>query len=81
MLTIFLYPKHRRGTYHSRGQLDISIRFICFSIRKNMGKNEKMGVSGRICLYVACYDFVLGLNVSSLSLMFYVVGVLGLFYL
>ena len=40
-------------------------------------KNGKMGVSGRICLYVACYDFVLGFNVSSLPLMFYVVGFLG----
>jgi hypothetical protein len=33
--------------------------------------NGKMGVSGRICLYVACYDFVLGFNVSSLVLMIY----------
>ena len=28
-------------------------------------KNGKMGVSGRVCLYVACYDFMLGFNVSS----------------
>ena len=30
-----------------------------------------MEVSGRICLYVACYDFVLGFNVSSLVLMIF----------
>ena len=40
---------------------------------------RKWGLQG-VCLYVACYDCVLGFNVSSLSLMFYVVGVLGLFY-
>ena len=36
-----------------------------------------MGVSGRICLYVACYDFVLGFNVSSLVLMIFQVGFWG----
>ena len=36
-----------------------------------MGKNGKMGVSGRICLYVACYDFMLLFNVCSLVLMIY----------
>ena len=36
-----------------------------------------MGVSGRICLYVACYDFVLGFNVSSSPLMFFQVGFWG----
>ena len=40
-------------------------------------KNGKMGVSGRICLYVACYDFVLGFNVSSSPLMFFQVGFWG----
>jgi hypothetical protein len=35
------------------------------------------GVSGRICLYVACYDFVLGFNVSSSPLMFFQVGFWG----
>ena len=34
-------------------------------------KNGKMGVSGRICLYVACYDFMLLFNVCSLVLMIY----------
>ena len=46
-----------------------------------MGKNGKMGVSGRICLYVACYDFVLGFNVSSLVLMIFSGGVLGVILL
>ena len=40
-------------------------------------KNGKMGVSERICLYVACYDFVLGFNVSSSPLMFFQVGFWG----
>ena len=35
------------------------------------GKNGKMGVSGRICLYVACYDIMLLFNVCSLVLMIY----------
>ena len=39
-----------------------------------------MGVSGHICLYVACYDFVLGFNVSSLVLMIFQVGFWGLFH-
>jgi hypothetical protein len=38
-----------------------------------------MGVSGRICLYVACYDFVLGFNVSSSPLMIFQVGFGGNF--
>ena len=42
-----------------------------------LGKKWKMGVSGRICLYVACYDFVLGFNVSSSPLMFFQVGFWG----
>ena len=37
------------------------------------------GVSGRVCLYVTCYDFMLGFNVSSLPLMFYVLYVLEIF--
>jgi hypothetical protein len=40
-------------------------------------KNGKMGVSVRLCLYVACYDFVLGFNVSSSPLMFFQVGFWG----
>ena len=36
-----------------------------------MEKNGKTGVSGRICLYVACYDFVLGFNASSSPLMIF----------
>ena len=40
-------------------------------------KNGQMVVSGRICLYVACYDFVLGFNVSSSPLMFFQVGFWG----
>ena len=44
-----------------------------------MGKNGKMGVSGRVCWYVACYDFVLGFNVSSLVLMIFQVGFWGSF--
>jgi len=44
-----------------------------------LGKNGKMGVSGRICLYVACYDFVLGFNVSSSPLMIFQVGFGGNF--
>ena len=42
-------------------------------------KNGKMGVSGRVCWYVACYDFVLGFNVSSLVLMIFQVGFWGSF--
>ena len=44
---------------------------------KKLGKNGKMGVSGHICLYVACYDFILGFKVSSLVLMFFQVGFWG----
>ena len=44
---------------------------------RNWEKNGKMGVSGHICLYVACYDFILGFNVSSLVLMFFQVGFWG----
>ena len=44
---------------------------------KGPEKNGKMGGSGRICLYVACYDFVLGFNVSSSPLMFFQVGFWG----
>ena len=40
-------------------------------------KNEKMRVSGPVCLYVACYDFMLGFNVSSSPLMFFQVGFWG----
>ena len=43
-------------------------------------KNGKMGVSGRVCWYVACYDFVLGFNVSSLVLMIFQVGFWGSFW-
>ena len=39
-------------------------------------KNGKMGVSGRICLYVACYDVQ-----CFFLILLYVVGVLGLFCL
>jgi len=46
-------------------------------IMRIYGKNGKMGVSGRLCLYVACYDFVLGFNVSSLVLMIFQVGFWG----
>ena len=42
-------------------------------------KNGKMGVSGRVCWYVACYDSVLGFNVSSLVLMIFQVGFWGSF--
>ena len=42
-------------------------------------KNGYLGVSGRVCLYVTCYDFMLGFNVSSLPLMFYVLYVLEIF--
>ena len=42
-------------------------------------KNGKMGVSGRVCWHVACYDFVLGFNVSSLVLMIFQVGFWGSF--
>lgn len=42
-------------------------------------KNGKMGVSGRVCWYVACYDFVLGFNVSSLVLMIFQVEFWGSF--
>ena len=42
-------------------------------------KNGKMRVSGRVCWYVACYDFVLGFNVSSLVLMIFQVGFWGSF--
>ena len=46
----------------------------------NRGKHGNMGVSGHICLYVACYDFALGFNVSSLVLMIFQVGFWGLFH-
>ena len=47
------------------------------SLQSAWEKNGKMGVSGRICLYVACYNFVLGFNVSSSPLMFFQVGFWG----
>ena len=43
------------------------------------GKNGKMVVSGHICLYVVCYDFVLGFNVSSSVLMTFQMGCWELF--
>ena len=43
-------------------------------------KKCKMGVSGRVCLYVACYDFMLGFNVSSSVLMIFQVGFWGSFW-
>ena len=46
---------------------------------QNPIKKGKMGVSGRVCWYVACYDFVLGFNVSSLVLMIFQVGFWGSF--
>ena len=42
-------------------------------------KMVKWGVSGRVCWYVACYDFVLGFNVSSLVLMIFQVEFWGSF--
>ena len=42
---------------------------------------DKWGVSGRICLYVVCYDFVLGFNVSSSPLMIFQVGFWGVILL
>ena len=55
------------------------IWFMYFIDFLYMGKNGKMGVSGRVCWYVACYDFVLGFNVSSLVLMIFQVGFWGSF--
>jgi hypothetical protein len=45
------------------------------AVEKNKIKNRQG--SGRICLYVACYDFMLGFNVSCLALMFFSGGVWG----
>ena len=39
-----------------------------------------MGDSGRICLYVVCYDFMLGFNDSSSPLMLLQVGFGGSFW-
>ena len=36
-------------------------------------------IDGKKCWYVACYDFVLGFNVSSLVLMIFQVGFWGSF--
>ena len=43
------------------------------------GKNGQMGASGHICWYVTCYGFMLGFNVSSSPLMFFLSGFLGYF--
>ena len=37
-----------------------------------LGKKWYLGVSGRVCLYAACYDFMLMFNVCSLLLMIFV---------
>ena len=42
---------------------------------------SKREILGHICLYVACYDFMLRFNVCSLLLMFFQVGFLGVFLL
>ena len=59
----------------------IASRMVISSCRQFIGmpglRNGDMGVSGRIGLYVACYVFMLGFDVSSLDLMIFQVGFWG----
>ena len=47
------FPSQKR----SRQELETTCPRLGAETEKSLGKNEKIGVSGRICLYVACYDF------------------------